>query len=273
MNIFGKYYIFNNDIKDSREFNDNIIKGEKNIYEVLKVKNSVPLLLEEHIKRLKSTSNLTNLKIWLKESFIENSIKKLIKKNKVEEGSLKFILNFEEKNFICYFEETIFPSKEDFKEGISTALYNEERENPNAKVLKLDFRKILDKFIKDKNIFEAILVDRNGFITEGSKSNIFMVKDHKLITTPSKAVLPGITRKQVLDICNELNISVIEKYIGSEQLEEVDGIFISSTPFDILPIKTVDDLKFKSSKNPLIISIMDKYNKKIYEYIKNKKDN
>ncbi|WP_052747158.1 aminotransferase class IV [Clostridium tetani] len=80
MNIFGKYYIFNNDIKDSREFNDNIIKGEKNIYEVLKVKNSVPLLLEEHIKRLKSTSNLTNLKIWLKESFIEDSIKKLIKK-------------------------------------------------------------------------------------------------------------------------------------------------------------------------------------------------
>lgn len=270
MSILGKYYIFNNNMKDSREFDDNIIKGEKNIYEVLKVKKGVPLLLEDHIIRLKNTSKLINLEIWLEDGFIEDAIKKLIEKNKVEEGSLKFLLNFEEKNFICYFEETTFPTREDFRKGISTALYKKERKNPNAKVLNNNFRKDLDKFIKDKNIFEAILVDRNGFITEGSKSNIFMVKGDKLITTPSKAVLLGITRKQVLDICNKLNISVVEKYLTHQELKEMDGIFISSTPFDILPVKNVDDIKFESSKNSLIVSIMKKYNEGMDSYINKK---
>ncbi|MBE6064865.1 aminotransferase class IV [Clostridium cochlearium] len=271
MIMFGKYYILNNNIKNLREFDDNIIKGRNTIYEVLKVERGVPLLLEDHIKRLKSTSKLTNLEIWLEESFIEESIKKLIEKNQVEQGSLKFLLNFENKDFICYFEGITFPSEEDFKEGVSTALYNKERENPNAKVLNQEFRKDLDKFIKDKGIFEAILVDRNGFITEGSKSNVFMVKGDKLITTPSKAVLPGITRKQVLDICNELNISVVEKYVNYKELKEVDGIFISSTPFDVLPVKNVDKINFKSSQNSFIVAIMNKYNERIDNYINTKK--
>ena len=270
MNMCGKYYIFNKDIKDLREFDDNIIKGEKNIYEVLKIKRRIPLLLEEHIKRLKSTSKLTGLEIWLKENFIESSIKKLIEKNNIENGSLKFLLNFDKKYFICYFEKVTFPTDKDFKEGISTALYNKERKNPNAKVLNNNFRNDLDKFIKEKDIFEAILVDRSGFITEGSKSNIFMVKGDKLITTPSKAVLPGITRKQVIDICNELNISIVEKYISYKDLKKIDGIFISSTPFDILPVKNVDDIKLKSSNNPFIVSIMKKYNEKIDNYINKK---
>ena len=270
MNMYGKHYIFNKDIKDLREFDDNIIKGKKNIYEVIKIKKRIPLLLEDHIKRLKSTSKLIGLEIWLEEGFIESSIKKLIEKDNVENGSLKFLLNFDKKNFICYFEKVTFPTDKDFKDGISTALYNKERKNPNAKVLNNNFRNDLDKFIQERNIFEAILVDRNGFITEGSKSNVFMVKGDKLITTPSKAVLLGITRKQVLDICNELNISIVEKYLDCKDLKQIDGIFISSTPFDILPVKNVDVINFKSSTNPFIVSIMKKYNEKIDNYINKK---
>ena len=57
-----------------------------------------------------------------------------------------------------------------------------EKENPNAKVINQGFREQVNQVIKDKKVYEAILVDRNGHITE-SKSNIFMVYENKVITS------------------------------------------------------------------------------------------
>ena len=83
-------------------------------------------------------------------------------------------------------------------------LYFGERENPNAKIINLSFREKVNKKIREKNAYEAILVDRKGYITEGSKSNIFMIKDNMLLTSPVKAVLPGVTRGEIIDIAEEV---------------------------------------------------------------------
>ena len=76
-----------------------------------------------------------------------------------------------------------------YTEGVKTILYYGERENPNAKIVNDNFRAKVTEEIKKSNAFEAILVDRNGLITEGSKSNIFAIKDGKLITAKAEAVL------------------------------------------------------------------------------------
>ena len=70
-----------------------------------------------------------------------------------------------------------YPSKEYYKKGVKVILYYGERENPNLKVVSTAFRAKVAEKMKEANAHEALLVDRHGFITEGSKSNFFGIKD------------------------------------------------------------------------------------------------
>lgn len=271
MYVLGKFFLMNDEKVTTKEFKDEYIKFGKSLYEVIKVQEGTPLFLEKHLQRLHNSGRLTGFEIFLSDEIISKRLKDLIEVNKIKEGSIKFVLNFDKKLFIVYLEQTNFPKEYQYKEGIKTDLFYKERVNPNAKVLNLSFREEVDKFIKEKNIYEAILVDKEGYITEGSKSNVFFIIDKNLYTTPISGVLPGITRSTILDICNENSISVIEESINVEDLNSVKGAFLSSTPFDVLPINEVGNIKLNSAETEIIKYIMKCYNNKILRYIdKNK---
>jgi D-alanine transaminase len=89
--------------------------------------------------------------------------------------------------------------------------------------------------------FESILV-RDGLVTEGSRSSVFAVVDGKLMVPPSsRSVLPGITKRQVLELCTKQNISVIEKQLLLSDLHAVEELFLTATPEEIIGIIRVDD--------------------------------
>nr|WP_207714672.1 aminotransferase class IV [Clostridium tetanomorphum] len=259
--------MFNDEVVSTKSFNEEELLAGKSLYEVIKVKEKVPLFLEKHLERLHNSANITDLQLWISNEDIERRINKLIQVNKAGEGSAKIILNFQKKQLLAFFEEKSFPQAIQYEEGIYVCLYHKERINPNAKVLNMEFRKDLDQFIKSKNIFEAILVDKNGYITEGSKSNVFMLKGEKLITSPLKTVLPGTTRSVVLEICKDLNIELVEENLHYNDIDKIEGMFISSTPFDILPVKRIEDIYLNSSENHIIKSIMNEYKNIVNDYI------
>ncbi len=88
---------------------------------------------------------------------------------------------------------------------------------------------------------ESILV-RDGFVTEATHSSVFAVKDNVLITRPlSNLILPGITRKVVLEICSVHQIPVEEKLFTEIELREMDEIFICGTGSEITPVVQVDE--------------------------------
>ncbi|MET1030251.1 D-amino-acid transaminase [Domibacillus tundrae] len=96
--------------------------------------------------------------------------------------------------------------------------------------------------------FEAVLV-RDGIVTEGSSSNIFLVKDGKLITPPAtKHILHGITRIAVLSIAAELDIPVEEKEFAPDFIFEADEAFLTSTGIEIVPVTSADDRAIGDSK-------------------------
>ena len=145
-------------------------------------------------------------------------------------------------------------------------LYFGERENPNAKIVNDNFRSGVNKEIENNNAYEAILIDRNGFITEGSRSNIFMIKNNVILTSPTKAVLPGVTRKKVLELANQLNLKVEEQEYNYKKINELDGMFISGTSPKILPIYLVNDVKL-DEKNSIILKLMKAYDDSINKYL------
>lgn len=88
---------------------------------------------------------------------------------------------------------------------------------------------------------EGIALDRDGFVSEGSGENIFVIRDGKIHTPPLAAsVLPGITRDSVLALAREAGIPVIEMNIPREMLYIADEIFFTGTAAEVTPVRSVD---------------------------------
>lgn len=278
----SNYYIFDKDIKSKVYFNDEIIKQGKCLYEVIRVIEGVPLFLERHLKRLKNSAAVASLELTTEIEEIKSRINTLIKVNNTQEGNIKLIFNYKTSHtsnnsesvralngiFLAYFIQYHYPSKEDYEKGVDTIFYHAERNNPNAKIIDAPLREKVNNLLKEKNVYEAILVDRNGYITEGSRSNVFMIQGRNVITAPVGTVLPGTTREVIMEICRNLSLNVSEQKIFYKDLNKMDAVFISGTSPKVLPLKMVDDMKFDSSKNPVLIKIMEYYDNEVENYIK-----
>ena len=91
---------------------------------------------------------------------------------------------------------------------------------------------------------EGIALDDRGYVSEGSGENIFVVTDDVVLTPPlSSSILPGITRDSVIQICQELGITVKERTIQRAALYVADEIFFTGTAAEVTPIRSVDRIK------------------------------
>ena len=100
---------------------------------------------------------------------------------------------------------------------------------------------------------EGIALDANGYVSEGSGENIFVVRDGKIHTPPLGAsVLPGITRDSVLILARDLGIPVVETLVPREMLYIADEVFFSGTAAEITPIRSVDRIAVgKGRRGPI----------------------
>jgi len=107
----------------------------------------------------------------------------------------------------------------------------------------------------------ALMCDPDGFITEGTGSNFFMVKDNVLYTPEGRNVLRGITMQTVIDdLAPKLNIKVVEKNIEPFDVYEADEAFVTSTPFCLIPAVTLNGLKIGDGKPGSVTkSLMSKW--------------
>lgn len=259
----SKVFIYNGEVMPVDEFETLYPKSEKLLYEVIRIIHGKPLFLKEHLERLKNSIDFSGVKGNFLEKDIRWNILKLIKENSIEQGNIKLILD--ENNTLIYSVKYSYPSEEMYSTGVKTILYFGERENPNAKVINKSFRQVIDEKLKETNSYEAILVNKDGYITEGSKSNIFMIRENYVFTAPIKAVLPGITREMIIKACESIGLVVIEKNIHYKDLIELDGLFISGTSPKVLPINEVQGEKFNSAHNKVIKGIMKEFDKIIID--------
>lgn len=92
---------------------------------------------------------------------------------------------------------------------------------------------------------EALMLDMHGFVAEGPGANFFLEKDGLLITPEQGNILPGITRRVVLDIARELDIPTVERKLSPAELEHADAAFFCGTAAEITPIESIDGNPFR----------------------------
>ena len=240
------------------------------IYEVIRVINGVPLFYEEHLSRMNHSADIINSDLGRKEEEIKQDISRLIHKNDIINENIKLLstqLGRGEKVFIVYQIESFYPPKDYYTQGIKTILIDYERKEPNAKIMHSSFRQSISAELKKNNAFEALLVNKRGDILEGSRSNVFFVKDDKVYTSRGKDVLLGVTRSQIFNICKKLNIEVLEENIKSDQIIEIEGAFMTGTSVNVLPISIIEENHIDSIFNRIIIEINNQYAAEMENYI------
>jgi len=96
-----------------------------------------------------------------------------------------------------------------------------------------------------KGYDEALLLDLEGNVAEGSGANFFYEKDEKLYTCPVGTILPGITRQTTFEMAKELGLELVETYFKPEEVHGADGAFFTGTAAEIAGIESLDGQKFK----------------------------
>lgn len=259
-----RYFIFDGEIHETSRF----VPGENEggIYEVLRVMHGVPLFVEDHLERFYRSAKLAGKTIRFTNHEIGMFLDDLMDKNQVKEGNVLISCKIHLKVFFIHHK---YPTPEMYSKGVSCGILKAERENPNAKVFQTPVRQQADKMITDNGFYEVILVDHNDNVTEGSRSNLFFVKEGKLFTSPGNQVLLGITRQKTLEIARHLNIDLVESPIPLNEINCFEGAFVTGTSPKILPIRQMDKIDF-DPQNPTLRKLMKGFDDLITEYLERK---
>lgn len=257
-----KYFCLNGEIRSVKEFVSS--ENEGGVYEVLRVVDNIPLFLDEHLSRFYHSAELAQKDIRFSSKQIFFMLHDLIDANQIKEGN---ILISCKTNLKAFFIPHVYPTEEQYTQGVKCGILHAERENPNAKVFQTNVRHQANRLIAEEGFYEVFLVDQEGRITEGSRSNVFFVKGNELLTPMAQRVLLGITRMKTFECAASLGFSLSEHSVFINDLSQYDAVFITGTSPKLLPVKEVNNVTFDCN-NSTLRRVMEEFDKLIFEYIK-----
>ena len=232
------------------------------IYEVIASYNNKPFKIEDHLDRL--FINLKDIKISVNYSRqeVKNILESVIKKNDLSNQIIYLQISRGHEDirdhipgpspsptiFVCSFPLKNIPNTQ--TTSIKASLKKDFRwRKSNIKSTSLLANVMYKIQASEENFFEIILQE-NGYITEGAVSNVFCVKNNE-VKTPSleNNILPGITRSVIIDIVNKIGIKITESKISVEDFMNSDEIWITNTTKGILLVSEIDEVQVSNSDN------------------------
>lgn len=256
-----RYFIFDGKLKPNTEFR--AFENAGGIYEVLRVESGVPLFAEDHLERFYKSATLAGKTIRFSQGEITRFIRGLIHENQVSAGNI--LLSCKE-HLKAFFIPHKYPEPGWYENGVPCGVLKAERENPNAKVFQTPVRQQADELMETAGLYEVLLVDHFNRITEGSRSNVFFVKNDLLITPPGNEVLLGITRQKTIVLARQAGIPFNEQDVLLNDLPHFQAAFITGTSPKILPVAQIGECRF-DPQNRLVQQLRGKYDELISDYI------
>ena len=240
------------------------------LYEVIRIIDGIPVFLEDHLSRLYISAQLTGMDRLPKPASLEVMIKNYVSNQKQKTGNIKLSFSFSDHSTEPQCELTFiphyYPSREEYTHGVKVGLMEAVRPIPQAKVQYTDIRDRANQLISDNGLYEVLLIDSDGNITEGSKSNVFFIKNDILYSASADKILQGITWIKVKQLCEKAGIQVIELAIPANTLGRYDVAFLTGTSPKVLPISSIENFAYKTDL-PLLIKLREIYDKMIDDYL------
>jgi len=235
------------------------------VYEVIAIINYKLIDFDYHIKRLKYSLKEIDIKYKINNQFFKKIFFKIIKKNNTSNGIIYLQITrgvqyrdhkYQNKlipTLIIYSMSKKFnlPGKNFI--GVNTITYEDLRwSRRDIKTVNLLPNIIAANKAKKNKAYEAILI-KNGKVTEGTSSNIWIIKKNNLITHPANTnILKGVTRSSLLKIIKKIKLNFIEKSFTKKQLLDADEVFLTSSGSFVTPILSINKKKINKGKIGII---------------------
>jgi branched-chain amino acid aminotransferase len=227
------------------------------VYETIRAVRGTAVFLEEHAERLMQSAKIIDLAHPFSKDEVTRWVNELLKVLGPEavcnikilligapeaSGAMLSILPL----------APFFPDKKHFKTGASAITFSSERLFPQAKTLNMFGSYYAYRLAKRKGCYDALLLNHKGEVTEGTRTNVFGIKDRVIFSPPKKDILEGVTRMHVLQVAKEAGYELREEPLPLPKLLGLDGVFLTSTSTKILPLTRIDDHQFASVPEPLL---------------------
>ena len=246
----SKYINFN---KAKIHIEDRGLQFSDSVYEVVPFYNKKLIDFNFHIKRLKYSLKELQIKYIVKEDKLKKIFNKIIRLNKIRNGIVYLQITRGVQSRDHDYRNNLIPNliiytinrklnlpNSNFK-GVKAITYKDLRwKRRDIKTVSLLANVLAKKEAVRKKAYEAILID-NGKITEATASNVWIVKNNKLITHPSNTdILKGITRETVKKLIKKNKLNLKETSFTKKELYNADEVFITSASSFVTPIIKVD---------------------------------
>jgi|SRR3989338_3795539 len=238
------------------------------VFETMRAYRGNVFMVDKHIERLFRSAEAVYLNIPMGKLEIKKDIEDTVSKNRFKDAYIRITISRGEgepgldpdlcqsPTVVIYAKEFKPYPEEWYSEGVKIAVTSIKKGSPDyIKIPLKACNYYLPNFFakleaKKRGAVEGIMLTEDGYIAEGTVSNIFIVSRGVLITPPAGAnILNGVTREIVVQIAKESNIPFKEEKFLKDKLIKADECFLTNTTFEIMPVREVDDFRI-GEKSP-----------------------
>ncbi len=258
-------------------FDHGLLYGD-GVFEGIRCYNGNIFKLSEHIDRLYDSAKAISMEIQLTRDELKDAVINTLKANNLKDSYIRLIVTrgvgklglnpflCEESQVIIITDFIQLYSKELYEKGLDAIIVPTIRNhsdalNPNVKSLNY-LNNILAKIeCINAGATEGIMLNKDGYVAEGTGDNIFIVKNNGIVTPPTTAgILIGITRNVVIELANEAGTTVKEEQLTRDDLYNADECFLTGTAAEIIPVVNIDGRKIASGKpGKVTLNLLRKY--------------
>jgi branched-chain amino acid aminotransferase len=238
-------------------FDHGLLYGD-GVFEGIRSYNGLVFKLREHVERLYDSAKYISLKIPLSEEAMVKAVVATLKANRLKDAYIRLVvtrgpgdLGLDPRNcpaaswFIIADKIALYP-KDLYEKGLKIVTVATRRNvvealNPQVKSLNY-LNNILGKIEAiNAGVAEAVMLDQNGYVTECTGDNIFIVRGRRLLTPPvHMGILKGITRGAVLDLAVGVGLTPEETVLTRFDLFTADEMFLTGTAAEVIPVVSLD---------------------------------
>ena len=217
------------------------------VFDYFRVLDFTPLFLEDYLARFERSVRCLNLELPLSCSSLKGKIADLVQANGVPDAGVQLLLTGgyssdgftpAEPNVLILERALKTPDPGLYENGARLITYEYRRDIPAAKTTNYAVAIHLLPRQKQADAVD-VLYHRDGVVTETARSNVFVVRNGKLLT-PKENILEGVTRKQILELARK-HYEVHETAVSLQDVLSAEEVFITSTLKGVMPIISVED--------------------------------
>jgi len=221
------------------------------------VKGSAIFRLDEHVDRLFDSAHIFQMEMPYTKAQIKDAILETVRANGLDEcyirplvyigyGAMGIYVSGPIKVAIAAWPWGAYLGEEGIKNGIKVRVSSFTRHHVNISMTRAKVTgsyvnsQLAKREAKANGCDEAILLDPEGYVAEGTGENVFMVRKGVIKTTPLTSILEGITRESVMELASEMKLKVVEERFTRDELYIADEAFFTGTAAEVTPIREVD---------------------------------